>query len=174
MSDSKVLYLIGDSMIEYGEWDRLLPGFTPVNLGRSGETAVETLWRLDGIAARSDTPDAVIFMTGTNNVTMEEFAFFQVYDDIVAKSRELWPEARIIINSLLPMNLSFLAPDAVSRVNENLAAAAKRLGVEYLDAFTPLSDGKGAAADGVLADEVHITEEGYRRWAAAIADHLST
>ncbi len=170
----KTIYLIGDSMIEFGNWEGLLPGFTPVNLGRSGETAVETLWRLDEIAAAGHpAPDVVLFMTGTNNITMEEFAFFQVYDDIVAKSRELWPKARIVINSLLPMNLSFLAPDAVGRVNENLSAAAERLGVEYLDGFTPLSDGSGNPAEGVLADEVHLTEEGYRRWAAAMADHLS-
>ena len=170
----KTIYLIGDSMIEFGNWEELLAGFNPVNLGRSGETAVETLWRLEKIAAAGHpAPDVVMFMTGTNNVTMEEFAFFQVYDDIVAKSRELWPGARIVISSLLPMDLSFLAPDAVSRVNESLAAAAERLGVEYLDGFTPLSDGSGKPADGVLADEIHLSEEGYRRWAAAIAAHLS-
>ncbi len=169
MSTDPIVYLIGDSMIEFFDWQKELPGCTAVNLGRAGETAVDTLWRLDEIAGRDDRPDLVLFMTGTNNVTMEDFAFYQVYDKIIARARELWPDSRLVINSLLPMNLSYLADDAVVRINEQLARSADRLGVEFLDAFTPLSDGSGKAAAGVLADEVHITEEGYRRWAEAIS-----
>lgn len=36
------LLLVGDSLIEYGDWAKLLPGRAVVNLGRSGE-AVEEL-----------------------------------------------------------------------------------------------------------------------------------
>jgi len=173
MGEGPVLYLIGDSMIEFFDWEKGLPACAPVNLGRSGETAYDTLMRLDEIGDRDDNPDLVLFMTGTNNVTMEDFAFHQVYDEIITKARALWPASRLVINSLLPMNLAYLAEDTVPRLNSELAQSAERLGVEFLDAFTPLSDGSGRAADGVLADEVHITDEGYRRWAEAIKGLLA-
>ncbi len=173
MGAEAIIYLIGDSMIEFGDWNSLLPGRTAVNLGCSGETAFDTLTRLDEIAGRDETPDIILFMTGTNNVAMEEFAFYQMYDEIIARARKHWPPSRLIINSLLPMNLAYLADDAISGINKELAAGAERLGVEFLDAFTPLSADNGKAEDGILADEVHITDKGYRRWAGIINAAIS-
>jgi hypothetical protein len=41
------ILLLGHSLIEFGDWKRLLPGHTVASLGRAGETTAGLLGRLD-------------------------------------------------------------------------------------------------------------------------------
>lgn len=167
------LLLVGDSMIEYGDWPALLPGREVVNLGRSGEAVEELRERAGNIVRRQSPPELVLIMIGTNNVAMQRFAFQEAYGEILAGFRAAWPEAALVINSLLPMDLYYLAPETVPRVNDSLRRLAERKSVHYLDAWHALADQGNLPLPGVLEDEVHLTARGYRLWAACLEQFLS-
>ncbi len=166
------LLLVGDSMIEYGDWSTLLPGLKCQNLGRSGEAVEELRERAGRIVARLEPPDLVLVMIGTNNVAMERFDFMGPYEDILVTFKSAWPRTLLVVNNLLPMDLYYLAPQAVERVNDSLRRLAERSGAHYLDAWSALTDPSGLPLPEVLADEVHLTERGYQLWAAVIRQFL--
>lgn len=163
------LLLVGDSMIEYGDWAQLLPGRAVVNLGRSGESVEELRVRAKNLVRRQAAPDLALVMIGTNNVALERFDFLAAYGDILDTFAAAWPEARLVVNSLLPMKLNYLAPETVPRVNERLRALAANRNAHYLDAWRALAGQNNRPLPGVLEDEVHLTAHGYHLWAEALA-----
>jgi lysophospholipase L1-like esterase len=167
------LLLIGDSLIEYGDWAKLLPGREVVNLGRSGESVEELRERAGNIVKRQPPPDLVLIMIGTNNVAMQHFEFLAPYRDILTIFRTAWPEAVPVVNSLLPMDLYYLAPETLPRLNDHLRALASEGKALYLDAWRAMVDQHGQVLPGVLEDEVHLTAWGYRLWGAALGELLT-
>jgi lysophospholipase L1-like esterase len=166
------LMLVGDSMIEFFDWQERFPDLEVNNLGRSGESVEELQIRAQDIVDRYGAPDLVLVMIGTNNVAMENFTFQSAYEDILATFQEAYPEAALVVNSLLPMELGYLAPDTVSRINSSLQSLAVGSGLFYLDACTKLVYNSGRVLEGLLEDEVHLSYQGYRVWADVLAEFL--
>ena len=170
---TRTLFFIGDSMIEFCDWQSCFPLHRTVNLGQSGETVNGLLSRLPGLLALRPRPHWLLLMTGTNNVCMEDFAFLPDYETIIDRCRTALPEAVITVNSLLPIALPYLAGNVSGRVNDLLRAMAQRLQVDYLDAHAALLDRAGQPLAGVLApDGVHLSPRGYQLWAATLQHHL--
>jgi len=144
-----------------------------LNLGLSGETVEELQIRARGITARYQPPDLVVIMIGTNNVAMEQFSFLPAYQEIIDQFKKAWPRADIAINSLLPMNLLYLGQDAVADTNELLRQLAVNNNTLYIDAYRAMADANGAALPGILADEVHITEQGYEVWVKVLQEFFN-
>ena len=159
------LLLIGDSMIEFFDWQKRFPNRQVTNLGRSGESVEELRVRAHYIVEHHTETDLVLVMIGTNNVAMENFNFLSAYEDILATFQEAYPDTVIIVNSLLPMELSYLAPDTVPRINSSLKSMASTCGFTYLDAWQAMVDKSGRVLEGILEDEVHLTYHGYGVWA---------
>jgi len=166
------LLLVGDSMIEFGDWSALLPDWEVHNLGRSGESVEELRARSRQIITRTPAPELVLLMIGTNNVAMERFDFLGAYEDILDTFKSAWPQALLVVNSLLPMDLYYLPPQAVERANDSLRRLAERSGAHYLDAWRALTDQNGLPLPEVLADEVHLSEPGYQLWAGVLRQYL--
>ena len=162
------LLLVGDSLIEYGDWTQLLPGREVVNLGRSGEAVEELRERAPHLVKRHPAPDLMLVMIGTNNVAMERFDFFEAYADILDIFQAAWPETVLLVNSLLPMDLYYLAPETITRLNDRLRALAERKKAGYLDGWREMVDRDGLVLPGVLEDEVHLSARGYQLWAGAL------
>ncbi len=169
----KKLLLIGDSMIEFYNWQARFPDYEVFNFGQSGEAISELLWRSKSIIPKfTEPPNLLLIMIGTNNIAMEDFVFSPIYGEIIAMYQEAWPQAVIVVNSILPMQLPYLAGDTVSRINELLQVQAKKFGVKYLDAHSKLVDKKGTALQDILDDEVHLSDLGYQLWSACLEDFL--
>jgi len=60
------IVMLGDSITEFGEWHELLPGFSVINRGISGDTSYGVLARLDEIIQRK--PKVVVLMVGVNDL----------------------------------------------------------------------------------------------------------
>ncbi|MDF1579118.1 MAG: GDSL-type esterase/lipase family protein [Desulfurivibrionaceae bacterium] len=159
------LMLVGDSMIEFFDWQARFPGRKVRNLGRAGESVEELRFRAAAIVERHEPPSLVLVMIGTNNVAMEDFNFQGAYADILATFKNAYPEATLVVNSLLPMKLNYLAPDTVARVNSSLKSLAGGAGARYLEIWAAMVDHDGVALEGILEDEVHLTPRGYEIWA---------
>jgi len=165
--------VIGDSLIAFGDWQEMFPGVSVHNCGLAGETVAGLLARLESTIAGLAPPDLVLIMSGINNVVMEDFTFLGTYEKIIQLLAARFPQARIVVNSLLPVRLPWSNDTAVPRVNTMLCRLAERLGVTFLDIFRNFIDERGRL-DGrcFLDDGVHLSAHGYRVWAGALADFL--
>ena len=169
------LFFLGDSIIEFHDWQKEFPDHRAVNLGRAGETAEELLARLDTILALQPPPDWLLVMTGTNNVCMEDFTFPSTIAEIIESAQARLPATTITVNSLLPIELPYLAENTVARTNAIIQEIATSRHVHFLDGHAALTDQSGHIRPGVLSlDGVHLGEYGYRLWALEIEKHLQT
>ncbi len=64
------LLFIGDSLIEYFDWQERFPKNSVYNMGVAGETVEGLYARLQVVYLQLDTPDAIFIMSGINNLAM--------------------------------------------------------------------------------------------------------
>ncbi len=159
---------IGDSLIEFFNWQKRFPDREIVNYGIAGETAEGLLARLPGIIDRVHSPDLVMIMTGINNIAMEDYGFLVTYEKIITSLREAYGQATIAMVSLLPIDLFFLG-DAVPRVNKRLQGIAQNNTILYLDLYPLfLDDNSRTITSCFETDGVHLSNKGYEVWAKAL------
>ena len=169
---SKKCLFIGDSLVEFFNWHNRFPEQRIFNFGQAGETAEGLAARLPGIIKRYENVDLIMIMTGTNNIAMEDYGFLVTYEKVISQLQKAYPAAKIIITSLLPMELYWLG-DAVPRVNKRLQEISRHFAVHYLDLY-PLFLGPDSKQNAACfeADRVHLSLQGYEVWADALEDIL--
>lgn len=172
MPGNKLLF-IGDSLIEFYDWQRRFPAHAVANLGMAGETVGGLLHRLGSLNIQTMAPDLVILMIGTNNIAREDYAFIPDYERIITSLAGTCPETWLVITSLLPLRLPWLAGNAIPRLNAALQKICRHRQLLYLNVFDLFITSE-AAGDGscFLADGVHLSALGYRVWSAAVEELL--
>ncbi|MBW2466165.1 MAG: GDSL family lipase [Deltaproteobacteria bacterium] len=168
MSDLHKFLFIGDSLIEFFNWQERFPGKHILNYGIAGETAEGLLSRLPAVINRVPAPELVLIMTGINNVAMEDYGFLVSYEKIISLLQEAYGKTTIVISSLLPADLFFLG-DAVPRVNKRLLAIAKKNNILYLDLYPLFIDKNSRIIPSYFeSDGVHLSAAGYEVWARTL------
>ena len=163
---------LGDSLIEFFDWQQRFPDRQIYNFGSAGETAEGLLSRLPHIMARFHSPGLIMIMTGTNNIAMEDYGFLFTYAKIIDLLQQNYSDAVIVMTSLLPMDLFFLG-DAVLRVNKRLREIARNMNILYLDLYPLfLGDDAKPVKRYYEADGVHLSKEGYEIWAKALENSI--
>ena len=166
------LLFIGDSLIEFFDWQARFPDRKIFNYGIAGETAEGLFARLPYILPQVQTPSLVMVMTGINNVAMEDYGFLMTYPKIISRLRGAYEKTTIAIASLLPADLSFLG-DAVPRLNRRLRETALQNKVLYLDLYPLYTDKNSRIINRYFEpDGVHLTEAGYEVWSQALEKEL--
>jgi lysophospholipase L1-like esterase len=163
---------IGDSLIQFFNWQEKFPDKEIFNYGIAGETAEGLLARLPNIIHRVHSPALVMIMTGINNLAMEDYGFLLTYEKIINRLQKTYGQSAIAITSLLPADLFFLN-DAVPRVNTKLKDIAQKNSILYLDLYPLfLNDNAKTIASYFEADGVHLSTAGYEVWAGALENIL--
>ncbi len=163
------LLFLGDSLIEYFDWQEQFPDHKVFNLGMAGESVEGLLSRVVKIKEVCPEADMIFIMTGLNNVAMEDLEFFDFYKVIVEKLSIVYPDARIFINSLLPTMVDFISNETIQNVNISLGKIAADTGVEFLDVYRLLIDEQGRPVkEYLLYDGVHLSNKGYDIWYKAL------
>ena len=167
------LLFIGDSLIEFYNWQARFPNYPVSNLGVAGETVEELLDRTKIIIKRRPAPDMILIMIGTNNMVMENFTFIPAYEKIIETFRTAYPQTTTVITSLLPMQVQWLEGTAIQRINDRLATLASDKGVQFLNVYQHFIDEQGQVRRNYfLEDGVHLSNEGYSAWSAAVEKFL--
>jgi lysophospholipase L1-like esterase len=175
MERVKKIVFIGDSLTEYFDWQYRFPEYDVKNLGIAGETAEELLGRMGTVRLFLSNPDVIFVMTGANNIAMDQYDFLGIYGQSVDKLRKWYPDALIVVQSVLPMLLSWIDVGGMENINGVLRDLAKQAGVEYLDIYSFFVDGAGNPnAACFLPDGVHLSEEGYAVWSKVVEDFLKS
>lgn len=167
---TKQFLFLGDSLIEFFDWQSRFPDMQVFNFGIAGETAEGLLNRLPNIITRAQSPTLVMIMTGINNIAMEDYGFLFTYEKIIDLLQKNYTRTTIVMTSLLPVDLFFLG-DAVPRVNKRLMDIAGRKNIVYLDLYPLFLDKDSKAVTAYYeADGVHLSEKGYEVWARALEE----
>lgn len=162
--------MLGDSMVAGFDWQKRIPHFTIKNYGVPGATTIEVLESLPQLTSRHQSAEIILLMIGTNDVAQENFAFIEDLRKIIVHLSREFPTAEIMVNSLLPMELPYLAKNAVAHINKHIRTACRETGSCYIDVYERFirSDAKLLEADGV-----HINKSGYELWTRTLLEHIA-
>jgi len=163
------LLFIGDSLIEYFDWQKRFPGHDVLNCGIAGESVGGLFMRLERVIASFADADTVFIMSGINNVAMDDSDFIGLYERIVRRLTSAYPQARIFMNSLLPTAVDFIDDGTIKNINADIEGLANGDSIRYLYIYSRFVDEEGRLVrDYFVADGVHISEKGYEVWAGEV------
>ena len=163
--DSDSIVMLGDSITEQADWMSLLPGRPVVNHGHAGFTTEQLVPIADSIGEAR--PRLVFVLTGTNDIRdgqPPEWTAEQLERVLDALSRGS-TDTGVIVQTILPRADQPLAVDAT---NGAVRAVAAERGIRILDLHEAFDDGAGALRQHETTDGIHLSTDGYRRWASLI------
>lgn len=173
MNKKRRIVFIGDSLTEYFDWGRRFPAYDVANLGSAGETVEGLLGRLEEVIAALQAPDALFLMTGINNVAMEDALITDDYRSIVMKLAAASPRALLVVQSMLPVTLSWVDNGIIRSINRELRVIAGEAGTSYLDLYSAFVDAEGLPQKSYLLDDgVHLSTRGYEVWSGIVEELL--
>jgi lysophospholipase L1-like esterase len=158
------IVMLGDSITAEADWNRLLPDHPLVNEGHPGFTTAQLVTVAERVAAAD--PAAVVVLTGTNDIRDGHPATWtREHLEQLIDRFEVGSTTTIIVQTVLPRAD---APAAVQQVNAEIRDLAARRGVRLLDLYETFDDGAGALRSHETYDGLHLTVDGYERWAAEL------
>ncbi len=168
-STDRTILLLGDSLIEYGNWQHWLRPYKALNYGLAGETVEGLVERLSVILQQHTDVWLFVFMTGINNVAMDDYGFIPIYERILNIVKECSPDSHIIVCSLLPVDLEWVDNLKIEEINGQLRALCLSMNAEFLDLYHEFISSESRPRAGYLSEDgVHLSEQGYRQWTALL------
>lgn len=167
------IIFLGNSITEFGDWQKFLNTSTVINRGIAGDNTFGVLARLDDVINRE--PNKLFIEIGINdisqNIPVEIIVknISTIIEIIKAKS----PMTKIYIHSVLPTNdnVKNEYPDAynknnvVNLVNRQLKKLAKKENVIYIDINKIFKDRYGKLdIKYAESDGLHINDFAYKTW----------
>jgi len=177
--DQHAVVFLGDSITEGwgGGLGAAFPTLKVANRGISGDTTRGVLIRLDEDVL-SINPAAVVLLIGTND--LEEGAAPEVIAGnlklILAKLKEHNSSMPIILCEVFPSSQVKKRPkDKIEAINTLYRAAVKNdPQVTVMETWELFADPAGDAIPAEFPDLLHLNEEGYAKWAAALRPIFAT
>ena len=163
------ILFIGDSLIEWGNWDVLLPHRRIINRGRAGETTGELAGRLFAELRAAGEIETLFIVSGTNDFLMGDYYFPEIYKTMLPRISLMAPSIKVVVNSLFPYRVPGVSLADTAAVNAELATVVQASGYVFLDVLHRLAAAKGEIFS---PDGVHLGDEGYLRWAGEIEECL--
>ena len=166
---------IGSSSIRF--WDTLaqdFPGVPVINRGFGGSELRDSTWYADRIIVPY-APRQILIYAGDNDLNAGRTPQ-QLRADFIAfveRVRRDLPKAKIAYISNKPSPSRAQLLPVQREANTLIAAEAQRLGVHYIDIFTPMLDARGQPDESLfIEDRLHMNRAGYVIWQRAIAPYL--
>jgi len=169
MKQGRLLFL-GDSLIANFDWQARITHFEVQNLSTCGETVQSLLNKMPLIKEQADDPQIIFIMIGTNNLLMEDYTYIDSLQKSVVLLSQYYPTAEIIINSLFPLQISWIDQEAIQQLNRSMKTISLQSGCCFLDLFANF---KSIKAGLFQADGIHFTEAGYNLWAKSILEYIA-
>jgi lysophospholipase L1-like esterase len=178
--DVDVLFL-GDSITEMWDktaWNDAFGKYRAANFGIGGDHTGNVLWRLKNDGMDKLRPKVVVLLIGVNNFGLCDERPEQVtagVKAVVAQLRALYPDAKILLNGILPNGE--LAQDErrakAKAVNREIAALDDGRHVFFRDYGARFLQPNGDIAKETMADFLHLTPPAYATWAGAMGPDIA-
>lgn len=171
---------IGDSITQGWEgagkqaWEKHFAPMNSLNLGFSGDRTEHVLWRLEHGQLGPSQPRVAVIMIGTNNTghrmqdPQETAAGVQAIVDRVLQHST---KTQVLLLGVFPRGENSLDAMRLNNVaiNDYLSRMDQNDRVHYQDFSNLFLTADGTLPRDVMPDLLHLNEEGYRRWAEALA-----
>lgn len=187
IGDSTIAGMISEGVLKDGrETDQVWTGENgdlPLDYNIDTATVVcsedaKPLTVAEAIAERK--PDYIVITLGINNgvpyCTEENFKAY--YQKLITSIRSSSPDAKIILQSILPVSEKYakstsgVSADKIDRANEWIAELAKQNDVRYLDTASALKNAKGCLDSKYdSGDGLHLNADGYNAMLTYIRTH---
>ena len=173
MNERKNCVFIGDSLTQWCDWEQRFPEHRVTNLGIAGETVEGLLNRRESIRAAIENPSYIFLMTGINNIATEQYDFIDPYREVVRNLTTWYKRATIVVQSILPVELTFVDHDRIRDTNRQLEQIAREFSAAYLDVYSLFVDPTGNPLSECLQEDgVHVSRHGYDVWTEAVGRYL--
>lgn len=170
------LMFLGDSITEgwpQDIWDASFGAYKAGNFGIGGDDTGNVLWRLQDKRIARLSPRAIVLLIGVNNFGLCDETPEQVFAGIkavLAALRKQYPDARILLNALLPTGAVAHSERrrkvvALNRMVATLEDGRKVLFRDYSPVFVRPD---GSIGSDIMADHLHPTRKAYAIWAEAM------
>ena len=158
-------------------WDSLaqdFPGVPVINRGFGGSELRDSTWFADRTIVPY-APRRIVIYAGDNDLSAGRTPQ-QLRADFIAfveRVRRDLPKAKIAYISTKPSPSRAQLLPVQREANTLIAAEAHRLGVDYIDIFTPMLDATGQPDESLfIEDRLHMNRAGYVVWQRAIAPYV--
>jgi lysophospholipase L1-like esterase len=142
------------------------------NFGIGGDRTQHVLWRLQHGELEGINPKVVMIMIGTNNLGSNTAA--EIAEGIKATVDEIRsqkPESKVLLLGIFPREAKAAAPNRskIKEINGMIAKLDdKGKHVRYLDIGKKFMEPDGSISREIMPDYLHLSPEGYQRWADAV------
>lgn len=179
-ASAKIVFL-GDSITDQwaqagqGIWKERYAPLGALNLGIGGDSTQHVLWRLERGALDGLSPRVVVIHIGTNNAWTHDAG--EIADGVTAVVQQVHrrlPDAHILLLGIFPRGERRDDPmrALVEAATALFAYADRDPRVTFLDLSAALTGPNGEVLPAIMPDHLHLSPEGYRRWADAMAPTL--
>jgi lysophospholipase L1-like esterase len=181
------LLLMGDSITDFwrnpdGNYagkpvlDEYFGHWKVANFGIAGDTTQGVLYRLQNGEGTGFSPRAIMLMIGTNNTARNTAAeIAEGVGAVVLALENDFPRAKILLLGIFPRSgPNDPVRETIAEINATISKLDDGNRVHYLDIGEAFLDADGSISPAVMSDGLHPTTEGYRRWARAVIEPLTT
>lgn len=170
------LLFVGDSITAGWNaeiYQKYFGAYNPANFGIGGDHTGNLLWRLKYGHAEKLHPKVVVMLIGVNNFGHLNETPEQVFQGIKAcllQLRKIYPDAKILVNGVLPFEESADSPKRamVKAVNAKVKTLNDNQHVFVKDYGSAFLQQDGSIAKDVMGDFLHPTAKGYQLWVDAM------
>jgi lysophospholipase L1-like esterase len=176
---------LGDSITQGWEgagkdaWAKYFAPLKAGNYGIGGDQTQHVLWRItEGKELVGINPKVAVLMIGTNNFgshSPEQIA--QGVEAIVKELRSQKPKIKVLVLGIFPRSKGRFTSDSITKkdlhpkseaTNKLISKFADDKHVFYMDIGETFLEKDGGMSKKVMPDYLHLSPEGYERWAKAI------
>lgn len=169
--------MLGDSIIDDGEWGELFKNLKIKNRGVPGDHTYGVLNRLPEVL--SSLPDKIFLMIGYNDLSrgLEIAEIVTNYEKILQTIRSRSPATKIHIQSVLPVKYDTykgaVKNPQVIQLNQRLMQLSDKFDVTYINLFSQFCDrDQQLRADFAGKDGLHLNGKAYLKWKTILENHL--
>lgn len=177
-NSTKDIIFLGNSITDYTDWNELLQLKEARNRGISGDISFGVLERLDEVTEGK--PKKVFILIGINDISrnIPDSVIVGNYQKIIRRIKKESPKTKIYFNTVFPVNNTFPGRDHFNKdehilyVNEQLKKLGADEKITVIDIHPHLLDADKRLDKRYTYDGLHLTMEGYEKWATILKPYL--
>ena len=179
--DSEDIVMLGDEIIDFGEWADFFQDTCILNRGIMFEGSPHTLYRIDEIA--SATPQKIFVSTGLQDIKRASDDQAKVVaDTVIANVKEIFRRAHALspetelyyIGILADRQVSDAGTVAVAKANKHIKEEAEISGIFKFIDISNMEDGSGRMDEEYTFDGRSLNGLGYQRLCEKVILYLPT
>ncbi len=167
--------MLGDALIEEGNWSELLQNPKVRNRGIRGDMTIDITKRLREITEAQ--PTQIYLYVGSEDLAngRQVAEIMQDYEKILTEIKLQSPATQVWVQSILPTN--FMKGErlrdnvTIQAVNQKIEAMCVRFSAKYLNLY-PSFMLDSQLNDAYTNDGLHLNAKGYKIWAKLIQQSL--